>query len=321
MKPAYAGNLDGMEHGEDALVDWLRRRFWADRRRVPLSIGDDMAAVRFRGTLVAVTADMLLDGVHFDTAAHEPERIGRKAAACSLSDCAACGCEPRFATVSLAVPAGTGADWIRRLMDGIGVMAERYGCLVVGGDTTSWSGRLAIDVAMLAEPMAARGPVKRSEARPGDLLFVSGRLGGSLLGRHMDFEPRLDLARKLVADPALHAMMDISDGLALDLHRMCAASGCDAELDEDRLAGVVSDAALAAARCDGRPVLEHVLGDGEDFELLVAAGESPQWQQLGLIPLGRMVPRGDPDGSSLYITNARGDRWRQAPIGYEHLRR
>jgi len=321
MKPAAAGNLEGMEHGEDALVDWLRRRFGTDRRRVPLGIGDDMAAVRFRGTLVAVTADMLLDGVHFNTAEHEPEQIGRKAAACSLSDCAACACEPRFATVSLAVPADAAPDWIRRIMDGIGTMAERYGCLVVGGDTTAWSGRLVIDVAMLAEPMAARGPVTRSEARPRDMLFVSGELGGSLLGKHMDFEPRLDLARKLAGDPAMHAMMDISDGLALDLHRMCAGSGCDAELDEDSLAAVVSPAALAAARRDGRPVLEHVLGDGEDFELLVAAGEGMQWQRLGLMPLGRMVPRGDPGRPALYITNARGDRWKQAPIGYEHLRR
>jgi len=308
-----------MSHGENALIDWLRHRFTADPRRVPIGIGDDAAAVRFAGGLVVITADMLLDGVHFDLANHAPEQIGRKAIACSLSDCAAMACMPVAATVSIALPKTMPFERVQRLADGMAGIAQAFGCDIVGGDTTSWTGGLVIDVAMLAEPMTPRGPIRRSTAQPGDTLYVSGPLGGSLGGKHLAFLPQLELANRLVREPDLHAMMDISDGLALDLHRLCTASGCDAELSDELLESAISEAAYQAAEGDDRSPLDHALSDGEDFELLIAGGADLTDTALGLIPIGQILPRTGP-ATVLYLSDATGQREPLEPKGYEHFR-
>jgi len=314
------------ERGENALVAWLTGRFPPDPARVLVGIGDDLAVVRYGQALVGITADMLLDGVHFDTARHDPALIGRKALACSLSDCAAMGCEPVAATVSLALPETFSLDGVQRLYEGLAGLADEFGCRLVGGDTTSWPGQLAIDVAMLAEPMSPRGPIRRSEARATDALFVSGPLGGSILGKHLTFTPRLALARQLANRPELHAMMDLSDGLSMDLHRMCAASGCDAELDAALLESAISAEArgLAAAHAvDGgaaEPAArDHALHDGEDFELLIAGEASLADAGLGLIRVGRMVPR-DRGGRTRITLRTGAAREPVEPRGYEHFR-
>ncbi len=308
-----------MAKGENALVEWLTQRFVADGRRVVLGIGDDMAVVRFDGTLVAVTTDMLLDGVHFDTHQHGYDLIGRKAMACSLSDCAGMACEPRVATVSIALCETMSLDDVKQLYEGMAGIGDEYGCAIVGGDTTSWSGRLVIDVAMLAEPMSQGGVIKRSDARVGDTIFVSGTLGGSLAGKHMSFEPRLDLARRLVKGPGLHAMMDLSDGLAMDLHRLCVASGCDAELMSDELDRVTSNAARASSQADGRSPLDHALADGEDFELLVVGDGGVMGEDVGLIAVGRIVARVGGE-ATMTICDWAGGRETLEPRGYEHFR-
>ncbi|NLX14426.1 MAG: thiamine-phosphate kinase [Phycisphaerales bacterium] len=305
-----------MSKGEIALVEWLRARFPADPARVPIGIGDDAAAVRLDSPLVAITTDMLLDGVHFDTERHGYELIGRKVMACSLSDCAAMACNPRAATVSVALPRTMAIEDVRELYEGIARIAEEYECSLVGGDTTSWAGRLAIDVAMLAEPMAPCGPVRRSTAVLGDTIFVSGPLGGSLAGRHLTFTPRIALARALAVDPALHAMMDISDGLSLDLFRLCRASGCAAELYADQLAKAISDDARAQAEQDGRSPLDHALSDGEDFELLVVGGQD--LRKFKLLPVGAIRPC-KPGADLMVISQPDGRREPLAPRGYEHL--
>jgi thiamine-monophosphate kinase len=307
------------ETGENALVAWLRERFPPDPGRVPIGIGDDMAVLRFGTGLVAMTADMLLDGVHFDTHQHSYELIGRKAMACSLSDCAAMACDPVAATVSLALPNSIDMADVKRLYEGMAEVAGRFGCRIVGGDTTSWPGRLAIDVAMLAEPMSPRGPVRRCDARPGDAIFVSGPLGGSILGRHLTFAPRLELARLLAEDRKLHAMMDLSDGLSMDLCRMCAACRCRAELHADWLEQAISPAARELARTYGGTPVEHALNDGEDFELLIAGhvemGELP----CGLICIGLMMPLANATQSSLItLIHPDGRREPVEPRGYEH---
>ncbi len=157
--------------------------------------------------------------------------------------------------------------------------AALFDCPLVGGDTAIWDQRLAITVSGLGElPMepdkSSPHPVLRSGAKPGDTLFVSGALGGSILGRHLTFQPRIDLAQKLAralgTSPtgALHAMMDLSDGLAQDLPRLCAASGVGAEVFAARLP-MHADAETLAAK-DGIPAGLHALADGEDYELLFA---------------------------------------------------
>jgi thiamine-monophosphate kinase len=332
------------EKGENALIAWLRQRFPADPVRVAVGIGDDMAVVKFDSAHIAITADMLLDGVHFDIREHSYELIGRKAIACSLSDCAAMGCEPVAATISVALPETMTLEAVKRLYEGMAAIADEHGCRIVGGDTTSWPGRLAIDVAMLAEPMAPRGPIRRSDARPGDTIYVSGPLGGSILGSHLTFTPRLELARQLVRQPGLHAMMDLSDGLSMDLDRLCEASKYEAELYADQLENTISDAARELAGREparlpatwpGGTALEHALNDGEDFELLVIGGEDLGGLPLGLIPVGRIVPYADtangvaaaPSGggagagrSRITLVHADGRREVVEPCGYEHFK-
>jgi thiamine-monophosphate kinase len=307
------------QRGENELVRWLAEHLRCDPQRVPIGIGDDMAAVRLDGSLVAITADMLLDGVHFDTTQHGYELIGRKAIACSLSDCAGMACRPRAATVSLALAGAMSMTDVQALYAGMNAMARHFDCPVVGGDTTSWTGALAIDVAMIAEPMSPRGPIQRGTAQAGDMIFVSGPLGGSIAGRHLTFTPRLELAERLAAESDLHAMMDISDGLSLDLHRLCLASRLRAELPADGLAGVISDDARRLADEDGRSPLDHALSDGEDFELLVCGGAGLMRPDLGLTPIGTLQSAEPAQIGTMQLLSPEG-KSRLEPRGYEHFR-
>ena len=307
--------------GENILVAWLRERFAADAERVAIGIGDDSAAVRLDGTLVAITADMLLDGIHFKSQEHNYELIGRKAMACSLSDCAGMAAEPRAATVSVALNEAMSLDDVKRLYEGMAAVAGECGCAIVGGDTTSWPGRLAIDVAMLAEPMSPeRGLVRRSEAQRGDTIYVSGLLGGSLTGKHLTFAPRLDLARQLVREPGLHALMDLSDGLAMDLNRLVEASDCGAELSANLLESVISEAARTLSQADARSPLEHALSDGEDYELLVTGKENLGHKLPSLLPVGRVVARPPAGASAIVMVGPAGQHRVIAPSGFEHFR-
>ncbi|MBI4581165.1 MAG: thiamine-monophosphate kinase [Planctomycetes bacterium] len=308
-----------MSKGENVLVEWLRTRFGGSAPGVPIGIGDDMAAVHVDDNLVAITADMLMDGVHFDTRRHAYDLIGRKALACSLSDCAGMACQPRAAVVSVALPDGLSMDDVKRLYEGLAAIADEFGCAIAGGDTNSWNGPLVIDVAVIAEPMSVRGPIRRSGAVAGDTVYISGPLGGSFAGHHLTFTPRIDLAARLIHHPGLHAMMDISDGLSMDLPRLCLASGCHAELDAAELAKAISDAARTQAKTDGRSPLEHALHDGEDFELLVVGTEGLRHERFLLIPVGRIVPTREGQ-STMTLVHPDGRREPLEPRGYEHFK-
>jgi len=305
-----------MPKSENELVRWLQKRFATDPARVPIGIGDDMAAVRFGDSLVAISTDMLLDTVHFDTSKHSYDAIGRKAIACSLSDCAGMACEPRFGTVSIALNNDMTLADVQQLYEGMAAIADEYNCAIVGGDTTSWSHPLVIDVAILAEPMSSRGPIQRSTAKPGDTIYVTGQLGGSILGKHLTFSPHLDIARELADETPLHAMMDLSDGLALDLHRMCEASKCDAELSAEALQAVISPAAIECSQSDGRAPLDHALTDGEDFELLIVGD---QLDRPRLIAIGRIIEPAKPDQTSISMRDKQGRTSVVEPKGFEHF--
>jgi len=349
-----------MPGGEREFVRWLQQRAGAPRRPVLLGIGDDMAVVEVggdpaqansrpnAGAAVLLTSDLLLDGVHFQSEVHTWERIGRKAIACSLSDCAAMAVRPVAALVSVAWPTGSHVQNLHRLYEGMWSVADEFGCAIVGGDTTSWSHPLAIDVGMLAAPYPEHPPIRRSGARPGDTLYVTGPLGGSFLGKHLDFTPRVreahELAVSLGAD--LHAMMDLSDGLAIDLHRLCESSGVSALLVEGLLEQVVSNDARRVAESNAssspdspglsRPAgqaglspMQHALNDGEDFELLLAvAGDSAQPQSLAdvlLYPVGSVTVDGagatEGAGENQPLISIRHRDGRTEPLppgGYEH---
>ena len=282
-----------MNAGELEFVEWLMRQ---QRRhpRMPVGIGDDMAVLDSPAACILFASDMLIDGVHFDTHRHELAQIGRKAVACNLSDCAAMAVRPTAVTVSVALPDGFALAEAQKLFQGMRTIADEFDVAIAGGDTTRWNHPLAIDVAIIAHCHEGIKPVLRSGARPGDRIYVTGPLGGSLRGRHLTFRPRVEeagiLARTL--SDGLHAMIDVSDGLSLDLWRVCRASGVGALLDERELAVVISDDAKAAGAEAGRSPLDHALSDGEDYELLIAASREPRDLEFPLHAIGRIAEKG-----------------------------
>ena len=255
---------------ELAFITYLRKRLSASHPLLQIGPGDDAAVLAAIGEReIVVTTDLLTDGVHFELAGTEPRRVGHKALGVNLSDLAAMAAEPVAVVISLALPrSGKPLELATELYEGILALAERFEVAIAGGDTNSWDGPLVISVTAIGKT-TLRGPLLRSGAKAGDRLLVTGQLGGSILGRHLDCEPRVREALLLNERYDLHAGMDISDGLALDLSRMCEASGVGAVVDVDRVP--ISSAANELACRDPRTTaLEHALSDGEDFELLLA---------------------------------------------------
>lgn len=234
------------------------------RPPVVVGIGDDAAVLDPSRHPQVVTTDMLMEGVDFLWPQASAEQIGRKALGVNLSDIAAMGCVPTAAFVSLALPRARGREFADQLYQGLFALAEEFGVTIAGGDTNTWDGPLVINVTVLGTPIFEQ-PVLRSGARPGDRILVTGALGGSLLGRHLAVRPRLAEIRAIRDRVEVHSLIDVSDGFAADLHHVLAASGCGAEIDAARLP-IHPDAKRMA---DGRSPLEHALGDGEDFELIL----------------------------------------------------
>jgi thiamine-monophosphate kinase len=248
---------------EFGLIDWIRSRV-VDRNQVKVGIGDDAAVLRSsssRDWLVAT--DMLMEGIDFTFPPATPELAGRKALGVNLSDIAAMGGRPTAAFVSVALPVDRGVEFARSLHAGLLELADQYDVVLAGGDTNSWTGPLVINVAVVGEPFGLHS-ITRARAKPGDWIFVTGALGGSILGHHLNFEPRVHEARRLNELIDIHAMIDVSDGLAADLHHILEQSGVGARVDAARIP--VSPAALQLN--DGRDPLRHALADGEDFELI-----------------------------------------------------
>jgi len=252
--------------GEHDFLEWLRTQ----RKKSELVLvpqGDDLAVLKWPGDdLLLVGVDQVLDGVHFDSTIHPPRAIGRKAMNRNLSDCAAMGCLPAAAVTTAALPVGSGLDYAKELYLGLRDAADKFGCRIVGGDTGSWSGKLVLTVTILGRSAGVE-PVKRSGAKVGDSIYVTGPLGGSILGRHMNFEPRVDLGRRLAHSGKVTAMIDISDGLSRDLEHICRQSGVGAILDADAIP--IHADALKLSQINQEPSLNHALNDGEDHELLL----------------------------------------------------
>ena len=257
---------------------------------------------------------MLLDGVHFDRANDSPTDIGRKAVACCLSDCAAMAVRPVAITVSVALPRSMTRDDVYAMFRGALSMAEAYETTIVGGDTTRWDQPLVIDVAATAIPYSGIAPVTRSGGQPGDLLYVTGQLGGSLLGHHLQFDPRVREGRSLAEHlgSRLHAMIDISDGLSLDAWRIGRASGVGVVLDQPMIESIVSASARRLADRDGRSAFEHALHDGEDFELLLAVSGKVTDSPVALHAVGELTEKG------FMLRRPDGDLQSLEPKGYVH---
>lgn len=243
--------------GEDAVVAALTRGLPCGED-VRLGAGDDCAVIggaRDRMWQLLKT-DCVVEGVHF-LAAEKPARIGWKAMCRAVSDIAAMGGGPRHALITIAVACDVKMAWLRGIYAGLRAAARRFGVSIVGGETSRSPGPAFISIALTGEVERTRC-VTRGGGKAGDVLFVTGRLGGSLAGKHLDFIPRIAEARWLTANFKIRAMMDISDGLAADLPRLARASGCGFEICEETI-----------PRNRGCTVAQ-ALSDGEDFELLFA---------------------------------------------------
>lgn len=304
---------------ERAFVDWLRRRL-PTHPLLRLGPGDDAAVLSLAGRSdCVITVDLLSDGVDFNLKEIDPRRAGRKCLAVNLSDLAAMAAEPLAGVVALCLPRSDAYDLAVALYEGFLPLAERYRLAIAGGDTNTWDGLLVVSITLIGV-IGPRGPLCRGGATPGDRILVTGAFGGSLLGRHLDFEPRVGEALKLHNEYGLHAGIDVSDSLALDLWRMMTASGCGAVINAAAVPIAPAAGQLAALREDGVTPLEHALTDGEDFELLLAAPEDEARRLVAAQPLD--VPITDigefTSEPGLWLLEPDGTRRPLQPCGWEH---
>ncbi len=285
--------------------------------------GDDCAVldVGANDRLLLFKTDAVVEGIHFT---HEtpPEKIGRKALARCLSDIAAMAGTPTAALVTLGLPRQFDLSSVEKIYVGLNALARQHGVAVVGGETTTNPERLLISIALIG--FVPRGKVRlRSGAKVGDAIFVTGELGGSLAGKHLEFEPRLAEARWLAENFSIHALMDVSDGLAGDLRHILKAGGVGAELLKTAIP-VSRVAKINAKRGDtAKPALVAALTDGEDFELLftVASRDAvplldawkEEFPKLRLSCIGKIVA-----GEGIRLRDENGVRPFTAP-GYVHF--
>jgi thiamine-monophosphate kinase len=303
--------------GERRLITDIRRWLGDASPASPFGIGDDCAVIPPTRRRQLVTTDPVIHGRHFDD--RVPARaVGAKLLKRNLSDIAAMGGRPLAAVISLALAPETGVDWLRGFYLGLADCARRHRVKIVGGDITQ--GPRGFFGAFLTLHGESTGRlITRSGARAGDAIYVTGRLGGSLLGHHHRFTPRLAEGAWLSRRREVRAMMDVSDGLAKDLDSL-TPSGLAPALSGAAIP--LSAAARRQARRSGRNPLQHALGDGEDYELLIVLRAradrvrlerdwKKRFPQVPLTLIGTFVRRGKLPAGALNLTDYRG---------YEHLR-
>jgi thiamine-monophosphate kinase len=291
--------------------------------RLEVPPGDDAAVLRppaERRTVV--TVDMLMEGTDFVFGPDcSPRQVGHKALAVNLSDLAAMAARPEAAFAAVALPRTQGDAIGHAILDGILGLAGEHGVVLAGGDTNAWDGPLVVSITALGSVPPGRA-WRRDGARVGDLLVVSGACGGSLLGRHLTVSPRCREALAIADRHEVHAAIDVSDGLSLDLARMMAASGTAAVIDLAAVPIHADAIQMASLPNDGRSPLDHALADGEDFELILAlppsearrlVAESAAFTPTPFAIIGEVV-----GGVGLLARSVDGGISPLTPRGFEH---
>ncbi len=336
MRYTPAMRLDAQLRGESALIERIARqaRDLPSLAQVTVveAIGDDTAVLQVGDQTLLWTADMLIEGVHFRLDWIDARSLGWKSLAVNLSDIAAMGGEPVGALLSLALPPNQTADWLDEFVAGFMECAHAYRTRLLGGDTNR-AERITIDVSVLG--VVSGRPLLRRGAQVGDLILVTGALGGSRAGlealqagkgesvdlmSHFRPNPRLEvgsLARMLGAT----AMMDLSDGLAADLPKLLRASNKGAIVR--RTAIPVHDAALRWAQAHNVDPVAFALAGGEDYELLITAPPATTPTLLEQIPQQTGVPLsviGEVIGSGeLWLESPEGQRESFGITGWDHF--
>jgi thiamine-monophosphate kinase len=285
--------------------------------------GDDCAVLDLglAEQFLLFKTDAVVEGVHF-TSATPPEKIGRKALARALSDIAAMGGTPTAAVVTLGLPSRYDAQVIEAIYAGLAAIAEQWKVAIVGGETTTNPGGILLSIALLGMVGKAKC-IHRSGAKAGDAVFVTGHLGGSLAGKHLDFEPRIHEAHWLATHFHIHSMIDLSDGLAGDIKHILRASNVGAELLTSAVPISRQARLQAKMESSAKPPLLAALTDGEDFELLFTVASrsavplldawKARFPELPLSCIGKITPT-----PGLKLRDERGVREFRGG-GYEHF--
>jgi thiamine-monophosphate kinase len=330
-----------MKITEESLIERIRRRVpSAEGGALRIGIGDDAAVLRPpAGADWVVTCDPFLEDVHFLADAHSPEVVGYKALARATSDIAAMGAQPEVFFLDLAIPADRTGRWLDEMLSGMARAARVFGLRLAGGNTAQGSRKnpkIALNITVMGT--SPRGRVlRRSEARPGDVIFVSGVLGAAQLGLELILRgmhrqrrwknllapqfypaPMLELGRWLVQNRMASAGMDISDGLSSDLHRLCKASGVGARIYAGNVPCVSVPRELALLKLDALTLALH---GGEDYGLLftvprrLAARMPRRLHGTTLARIGEIIR-----GRGVRLVDAGGKSSALEALGWDHFR-
>jgi len=317
---------------EKELIAGIREDFGIESQEVvELGIGDDAAVIKSGEKKLVLTKDLLIEDVHFIFSCHPPALLGRKSLCINLSDIAAGGCTPKYALLGLGLPSKVKAEWVREFFSGFKEASLEYNTALIGGDVTQ-AGKVVISISLIGE---GERYIRRGGAQPGDLLYVSGSLGDSaqglilskqgiglgeglntdfLLRAFFDPIPRVSLGKKLAELKLASAMIDISDGLSVDLEHICEESSSGAEIELNR---VPISAELSSV--SERP-LDLALHGGEDYQLLFAVPSEKEKQVSNLFnkfritKIGRII-----SGKDIFIKSKNGTRKLLEIKGYQHF--
>lgn len=336
----------GHQVNELQIIEYIAAQAGPADAQLIKGIGDDCAVIRKDGTRVwLLTMDTLIESVHFNSGFHPPEKLGRKAVAVNVSDIGAMGGKPVFVLLSVGLPHGFDETWFQAFTRGLTDACREYGCFLIGGDTVASPGGLTFTLTVIGEAEADQ-VVYRSGACSGDTVWVSGELGWAAAGlellsagldpdnrgldlfreKHLNPQARVALGRQLAVSGLVHAMMDLSDGLATDLAHLCKQSGVGARLHAQDLPGV--EMLAAAAGLTGSDPLRWAISGGEDYELLFTAAPGDREQLLrvaegcgqSIFPVGTICA-----GAGVTLIQERGDGTRAeiavAYQGFDHFRK
>lgn len=292
--------------GEFGLIEHIRKNTKTDFSVVK-GIGDDCAVLEFnKDKYLLVTVDMLVENIHFDLSKATGFQIGWKALGCGLSDIAAMGGLPRYALISFGLPAKTNFTLVKEIYRGFKNLAAKFKVNIIGGDTNS-SNHIVIDVTVIGE-VKKKNLVLRSGAKKGDIIMVSGKLGGSEHGHHLSFIPRVKEAQFLVNNFKINSMIDISDGLSSDLYHIIAESKKGAIIFEELIP--------LSPKAKG---VTNALNDGEDFELLFTISLKETRRKAKI--LARFTPLGviTEDSSNIILIDSKGRANKISASGFRHF--
>ena len=304
---------------EFSFIKWIRGNQKKDKD-VVIGIGDDCASIRINGDNVfLVTTDMLVEGTHFDLKKSTLEEVGSKSIACSISDIAAMGCSAEYAVISICFPHETKTKFARELYRGIKKMADAFNIKIIGGDIVSSKKTVVINVTMYGRNEGLK-TISRSGAKMDDAIMVTGALGGSILGKHITFKPRMKEGLLLNKKFNINSMIDISDGLASDLGHILEESGVGAVLYENEVP--ISADAVKLARKTGLSALHHALHDGEDYELLFTLSDKESEKLLASRSFPAQLSKiGHINKSKgIKMQGADGKLKRIKSLGYKHFK-